>query len=987
MGPFSRRSVLEAFAGITAVPAVGGARGVSSTADVDPTAFPSVGERDRGAWGTYHGNRRRTGYVPDGTGPEANPRIEWLFETGFTGGDGSLRQQHPIVRDGVAYAFAETSSETTADSGSFRLAAIDLETGSESWRVAPEVNGATGPLATDDRSLYLNSLNGVLSLGRTDGEVEWVQDDFFPTGGPVSVGEEVYSIVEDRSTGEGLVVALDAGSGERLWNHPVGEVRSAASPAYADGTIYAATGRGGRLYAIDVESRSEEWVFEIDGDHDFQGSVPAIAPGEAYVASQERLFSIDADAGEERWSVESGNSWNAPAVTGERVLHSESRGLVAYDRESGSELWRTRRFTGPESSSIAVGDTAYLHDGFTGEIGAFDLETGERRWRFPLGSHNVRADLSFHDGRLLLNVAGRVFAIVGGDVESTPTATATHDPDRPAIGREVTFDASGSGGEIDRYLWNLSGGLFRTGEEATYAYEYDTGGNRQYSLLVIDENGRTDAVYSEALAPNAEFSVTVTGTNGPIEAGAELEVSFDVTNDGDAEAARTIDVSADGIGSTSVRTRLDSGETSAETATLATDSESVGTFDVAVDSGTDGDSISVTVSDPAAESGGGDATDGTGGSGSEGDDATTDGNAGDDTAVDGTAAAGTVLSPVDSRYLLGAGTLAVLATGGALFRRSQGGDADGTEVDGLADDGDSAGDPSTAGDPSPATGASGSHAGGGAASGGDADPDDAASSSSDPEPPVDLDDPAGSVEAIRTGLAEAANAAESAEEDGDLDAAVARYERAVRTYDDPIERLDGPDAAELAAALDDVKAELHAVRTRRRARDTLRETLRSAEKSLREAIDAHVEGRSTLSKLRYRQARDRFGTALDAIDDADANVPSSPIEVSPAGESDLADAPLADLPGVSDGAAGALSEAGFETVADLYAANPAADDESGDLAAALDSARGQGDLEASAVSRLTALSWRSDGDTTAFGDRADVERRRDRAATGFDATR
>ncbi|WP_281195920.1 PQQ-binding-like beta-propeller repeat protein [Halorubrum sp. F4] len=985
MGIFSRRSVLEALAGTVAISTVGGVRGESATAAVDRTSFASVGERDRGVWGTYHGNRRRTGFVPDGLGPETNPRIEWLFETGFTGGGGALRQQHPIVRDGTAYALTETPSETTADSGDVRLAAIDLETKSESWRASPEINGVSGPLATDDRSIYLNAPNGVLSLDRTDGSVRWIQDDFFPTGGPVSVGDEVYSIVEDRSTEAGLLVALDADSGERVWEQQIGEVRSAASPAYADGTVYAATGRGGRLYAIDATSRSEAWVFEIDGDHDFQGSVPAIAPGEAYVASQERLFSIDTATGEERWSVESGNSWNAPAVTDAYVLHSNTQGVTAYERESGSEAWQTRRPTGPESSPIVIGDTAYLYDGFSGEVGAVALDTGERRWTFPLGGHEYRADLAFHDGRLFVNVSGRVFVIASGDATATPTAAATHAPDRPGTGREVTFDASDSDGEIDRYLWNFSGDLFETGEEATHTYEYDAEGNRQYSLLVIDRNGRTDAVYGEALAPEVTFDVAITETNAPIDAGGDLVVSFDVTNDGDAEADRTVNASVDGLGSETIGTRLEPDETSTETVTFATGPENVGTFDVVIDSGTDGDSTTVTLADPTDEADGGQ-TDGTDESGS----------GGGDTAVDG--GAGTAISSLDESYLLGgAGALTVLAAGGVLFRRSRRRNAGSSDIGGIGDDGGSAGDsgppansgPAATAGPNSATDDSGSNAGDGSTSGGSIDSDRAEGTPSDPGSATDPDVPPDSAEAIRTGIDEATNAAENAREDGYFDAAAERYERTLRTYEDAVERLDGSDAAELAAVLDDVRSELHAVRTCRRDRESIHETLRSAEKGFQEAIDAHLDGRSTLSKLRYRQARDRFDSALEAMDDAHTDVLSPPLEVLVEDEREVAGVPLADLPWTSDAAAETLIEAGFETVSDLYAADPVAVDDaaSGGLPDALDTLRDAGHVDASAVSRLTALSWCSAGDEIAFGERSEIERRRKQAAAGFDATR
>ena len=67
-----------------------------------------------------------------------------------------------------------------------------------------------------------------------------------------------------------------------------------SSPAIADGVVYFGTGEG-MLYALDAQTGDERWVFETaDTIH----SSPAIADGTVYVGNMEsRLYAVDAANG------------------------------------------------------------------------------------------------------------------------------------------------------------------------------------------------------------------------------------------------------------------------------------------------------------------------------------------------------------------------------------------------------------------------------------------------------------------------------------------------------------------------------------------------------------------------------------------------------------------------------------------------------------------------------------------------------------------
>ena len=93
-------------------------------------------------------------------------------------------------------------------------------------------------------------------------------------------------------------------------------------------------------------------------------------------------------APERRWTAETGEPKARPVVADGRVLLLTERGLTAYDLESGEQRWRTSG--GPEFTSRTapnvVDGTAYLGTTLPDGMVAVDVEDGERRWAVELGA-------------------------------------------------------------------------------------------------------------------------------------------------------------------------------------------------------------------------------------------------------------------------------------------------------------------------------------------------------------------------------------------------------------------------------------------------------------------------------------------------------------------------------------------------------------------------------------------------------------------------
>ncbi len=100
------------------------------------------------------------------------------------------------------------------------------------------------------------------------------------------------------------------------------------------------------------------------------------------------------DAPKIAWKAKVGPGFSAPAVAGGKVfVHARVKGkdaeeVVAFDAESGKELWRTPYprapyssvlNTGPQASLAVAGGKVYTH-GITGVLACFDAESGKQLW-------------------------------------------------------------------------------------------------------------------------------------------------------------------------------------------------------------------------------------------------------------------------------------------------------------------------------------------------------------------------------------------------------------------------------------------------------------------------------------------------------------------------------------------------------------------------------------------------------------------------------
>jgi outer membrane protein assembly factor BamB len=197
---------------------------------------------------------------------------------------------------------------------------------------------------------------------------------------PLAVGETLYLGTDTTD-----VVALSAADGAVRWrfNSP-GAIK--ASPSYHDGRVYVADYQSS-MFALDVATGKPLWRTNTSRVPPFgRGgffSSPAIAFGKVYAARDDgTVYAFDEKTGRVAWSFKSGGAvYGSPAVaqvpgTAPSVyIGAENGSFFALDAATGKVEWH-RDVGGPiPGTAVVIGRTVYTSSFKTGRTVGFDVVT------------------------------------------------------------------------------------------------------------------------------------------------------------------------------------------------------------------------------------------------------------------------------------------------------------------------------------------------------------------------------------------------------------------------------------------------------------------------------------------------------------------------------------------------------------------------------------------------------------------------------------
>ncbi len=199
---------------------------------------------------------------------------------------------------------------------------------------------------------------------------------------------------------DGQVLALDAGSGEILWEHET-EAPLSGGPGIIDDLVVLGTSEA-ELIALDVEKGEERWRRRVSSE---VLSVPAGESGVVVVRSIDgRVLGINADTGESRWVFDRASPVlilrgdSSPLVENGRAFIGFANGKMAcLALDSGNPLWETP-ITTPHGRTelervVDIHADPLLVEGviygatFQGELAAISETSGVVLWNRELSTH------------------------------------------------------------------------------------------------------------------------------------------------------------------------------------------------------------------------------------------------------------------------------------------------------------------------------------------------------------------------------------------------------------------------------------------------------------------------------------------------------------------------------------------------------------------------------------------------------------------------
>ncbi|MBV9719717.1 MAG: PQQ-binding-like beta-propeller repeat protein [Candidatus Eremiobacteraeota bacterium] len=280
-------------------------------------------------------------------GTISNLKMAWSFATGGT-------ISEPVLTDGTL---------AIANSSDGYLYAIDVRSGTQKWSFqtnASPNNGLTAAAVAGDlvyTGCNINDNNeqeGLCAVNEATGVLlwSWYYDctckhaAFIATGPVVSGSTVLFGYFTGGASGKKTVTALNAATGELLWQTTAGSGSASGGLANSiaaidNGNVYVGTDKG--LCSLQLGSGVENWC---NGPNDL-GIAPAVANGVVFINTLHNgFYALNEATGNKIWQYTPATGysgpWNPPAVDGATVYFTTTQTngtLYALNAADGSPIF------------------------------------------------------------------------------------------------------------------------------------------------------------------------------------------------------------------------------------------------------------------------------------------------------------------------------------------------------------------------------------------------------------------------------------------------------------------------------------------------------------------------------------------------------------------------------------------------------------------------------------------------------------------------
>lgn len=303
------------------------------------------------------------------------------------------------------------------------------------------------PLVVGD-SVYVSAAAGsgtnVYALNRTSGSVLWEHSvgGTYPWSGiaydNTGTGGRIFVINSD-----GLLTAMDAGTGAVVWSTQLpGQYSFSSPPTATGGIVYdGGAGTGGTLYATNESNGALLWSQQVaNGDN----SSPAVDGSNVYVTYPDNYYAFDRTTGASVWHDYlngDGGGGRTPVVADGHVFIRDWAGspLIASAATGATQ--------GPLASTTApaiASGTAYE---MTGALGSGTLQAvgsdglGATRWSFTGDGHLASAPLVTSNAVWVGSTSGEIYELscaTGAPQWSTNVGSPINAPDEQNVSAPLT---------------------------------------------------------------------------------------------------------------------------------------------------------------------------------------------------------------------------------------------------------------------------------------------------------------------------------------------------------------------------------------------------------------------------------------------------------------------------------------------------------------------------------------------------------------------
>lgn len=319
-------------------------------------------------WPQFHFDAAHTGCNPYESllGPDTvgNLTLMWRYTTG-----GEV-ESPPSVANGIVYVGSDDDY----------IYAVNASTGALVWKYYTGFAALDAPVVANGMVYAFSYVpyGGAVALNANTGELIWQENaEGTGYGASLTLDKGVLYTASSRR-----VFALDAGTGYEIWESQddIG-VDDNSAPAVANGLVYVGS-TDGNLYALNASTGQTVWSYPAGEIN----SSPAVANGLVYVSAGS-MYALDASTGALVWSyptfgIYCGNSRDCGPSVANGIVYALDfgAGFYALDANTGALVW-DYPLSGASSPDIANG-VAYVGSE-DGTVNAINVNTGKLLWHYP----------------------------------------------------------------------------------------------------------------------------------------------------------------------------------------------------------------------------------------------------------------------------------------------------------------------------------------------------------------------------------------------------------------------------------------------------------------------------------------------------------------------------------------------------------------------------------------------------------------------------